>query len=341
MAPVTTHAPQSPPLARRLGSVVPIAFALVAAMGLAACGGDSGNEAPRAPEASRETKATPLGGGEVIAFERSVPGAEERDLYAVGLDGGEPMLLRSSGSYPHWSPDGSHLAFGACLDPPDCTTAVALLERSTGNVRGFSMSDPDLFTACAIWAPSGRELACEGLSETAPTLNGVYSIRASDGKGLVRITRNPGGVDIPLAYSPDGSRLLFDRTEPSRAGPTNALFVTTIRGGRPHRITPWGYTDDFASWSPDGRAIVFGTDGSLYRVSPEGRSLAEIILETPEGSPALDAFDVSFSPDGQRIVFSVASPAPGIYTARPDGSDVERLTSGQDHHANWSAAPSS
>jgi hypothetical protein len=82
--------------------------------------------------------------------------------------------------------------------------------------------------------------------------------RASDGKGLTRITTNPRGADIPLAYSPDGSHLLLDRADPAREGSTNhALFVTPIGGGDARRITPWGLTDDYASWSPDGRTIVF------------------------------------------------------------------------------------
>lgn len=294
--------------------------------------------------ASGTTETTKLGVGELIAFDRVVPGAEERDLYAVGPDGGEPRLLRSPGEYPHWSPDGSELAFLACLNPPDCTTAVALLDRATGDVHGFSMPDPDIYTPCAIWAPSGRELACEGTSEGDPTRNGVYTIRASDGKGLTRITRNPGGIDSPLAYSPDGSNLLLSRIDPSRGGSADqALFVTPISGGQPQRITPWGYTDDYANWSPDGLTKVFGTNGYLYRVSPDGQGLAKITLEMPDGSSAANAFDVSFSPDGQRIVFSFGSPAPGIYTARLDGSDVKQLTTSptEDHHANWGAASGS
>ena len=61
----------------------------------------------------------------------------------------------------------------------------------------------------------------------------------------------------------------------------------------------------------------------------------------PDGSSAETAFDVGFSPDGQKIVFSLGSPAPGIYQAGLDGSEVERLTTGEDHHANWGAAPAS
>jgi Tol biopolymer transport system component len=250
-------------------------------------------------------------------------------------------LVRSPGGNPHWSSDGSTLAFGACLNPPDCTTGVALMERSTGEVRGFPMPDPDLFTACAIWAPSGRTLACEGNNEDG-TRNGVYTVRASDGKGLTRITRNPKGSDYPLAYSPDGSLLLIGRG-PGDESAKQALFVVPAHGGKPRRITPLGYSDDSASWSPDGRTIVFGTSGYLYRVSPDGTGLAKIAIRTPDGSVATSAFDVSFSPDGRRIVFSLGGAQPGIYLASADGSDVRQLTTSptEDHHASWGSASGS
>jgi Tol biopolymer transport system component len=302
------------------------------AMTVVACGGAAEDEGQAAPEGPTAT-ATPVEAGEVIVFERSVAGAEERDLYAVGLDGVEAALLRSASGSPHWAPDGSQLAFLACLNPPECTTEVALLERSTGEVSWFPMPDPDLFTACVVWAPSGAELACEGQSEADPTRNGAYSVPAADGQGLAQITTNPDGFDAPLAYSPDGTQLLLSREDPLRNA--SALFITPIGGGEPHRVTPWGYADDWAGWSPDGRTIVFGTDGRLYQVSPEGQGLAQIPLSLPDGTPVRSAFDVSFSPDGDTIVFSVGSPAPGIYRAQLDGSDVQRLTSGQDHHASW------
>ena len=337
---------------------VPTGTALVVAvtvLGLTGCGSASEDQERLAPTTSLSSTAAasataspaataaaaaPLGAGELIVFDQ-LAGEESRDLYAVDPSGGEPTLVRH-GEYPHWSPDGSQLSFLDCLNPPDCTTGVALIERATGKVHWFPMPDPDLFTGCALWAPSGETLACDGESESDPSRNGVYTVRASDGEGLTRVTSNPGGIDAPVAYSPDGRLLLFSRT-PADAGESSAntaLFVTSARGGKATRITPLGYTDDAAAWSPDGRSIVFETFGSLFRVRPDGTGMRKLVVATTDGTPLVHTFDVAYSPDGSSIVFSVAGAEPGLYLAHPDGSGAERLTTSptEDHHANWGVA---
>ena len=329
----------------------------ITALGLTGCGSASEDRDRPAPATSASSTsaatassspaataaaAAPLDPGELIVYDQLLAGEENRDLYAVDPNGGEPTLVRSPGEYPHWSPDGSQLSFLACLNPPDCTTGVALMERSTGRVHWFPMPDPDLFTGCALWAPSGETLACDGESESDPSRNGVYTVRVSDGQGLTRVTSNPGGVDSPVSYSPDGRLLLFSRT-PAGAGESSAktaLFVAPARGGRATRITPMGYTDDAASWSPDGRSIIFETFGSLFRVRPDGTHMRKVAVTTTDGTPLEHTFDVDYSPDGSSIVFSVAGAEPGLYLAHPDGSGAERLTTSptEDHHANWGVA---
>ena len=111
----------STPPRSRFGFMVPFAFALVAAMSVAGCEGDSKKNVEKpTPAVSRLTaKAiTPLGEGEFIAFERQVSEDEDPELYAVAPDGGKPRLLMKSAGFPHWSPDGSTLAFGGCLNAP-------------------------------------------------------------------------------------------------------------------------------------------------------------------------------------------------------------------------------
>ena len=120
-----------------------------------------------------------------------------------------------------------------------------------------------------------------------------------------------------MTYSPDGRLLLFDRGSGRTTNRSTPCSSRRPAAAKAHRITPWGLTDDAASWSPDGRTIVFGTDGDLYRVKPDGTGLAKIKVKTPDGSLATHAFDVSFSPDGRRIVFSLGGAEPGLYLARP------------------------
>lgn len=281
-----------------------------------------------------------------IAFERIDPATGDTDIYQVSPDGGQPHLLWTGGNSPHWSPDGRHLAFTTCLDPPVCDTAFALLDPATGSLHGFSMPDPNLFTACVVWTIDASRLACEGQGESDPNLNGIYTIRVSDGRGLTRITTISGGDDNPLDYSPDGSRLLFARVDPSRParGANQALFVATADGADVHRVTPWGFADDQASWSPNGHLVVFGAAGSLYSVHPDGAGLAKIPLHTDPGTQPVNAFDAAWSPDGTKLVFSLqpaGSLDPSIYTATPDGRHVHALTTSPagDHHANWGSTP--
>jgi Tol biopolymer transport system component len=329
------HAAESGPR-RSFSYPLRAVLVLLCAAVLGGCGSDGDSEGGGASsaESSSAASAADLPDGELVAFERAVPGAEERDLYVVGPEGGEPRLLRSPGDFPHWSADGGRLAFNACLNPPECTTAHAEIRRSTGKEQGFESSDPDLELHCPIWAPSGERLACDGYGTEDPALNGIYTVRAPDGRDVTRVTSNPGGEDAPLTWSPDGSQLLFSR-KGSRGA---ALFIVPISGAQPRRITPYVVEEDSGAWSPDGRSIVFNANGTVNRMRPDGTDRSEIPLKMPDGSPARTAFDVSLSPDGHEIVFSLGPPSPGIYRAALEGGVVQLVAKGNLHHPNWGAA---
>lgn len=75
---------------------------------------------------------------------------------------------------------------------------------------------------------TGRErLACEVFGVDDPSRKGIFSIGASDGGGLTRITSVTGGDDIPGDYSPDGESLVFFRdSNEGKAG----ILVTELDG---------------------------------------------------------------------------------------------------------------
>ena len=231
------------------------------------------------------------------------------------------------------------MAIGACADPPVCDTSAVIVDPSgTSAPKVFTMTDPnDLFTNCVVWSPDASRLACEGDGQSDPGLNGIYTISATDGSDLRRLTTNAGGIDHPIDYSPDGRQIVISRTDPSRPSTSNsALFVINADGNNPHRITPWGFNDDDGSWSPDGTQIAFEHHGKIFTIHPDGTGLTELQLAVPGG---YFAGDTSWSPDGTRILFLLGgnNRPEGIATANRDGSDVRQVTVSPtfDHMGDW------
>ena len=236
-----------------------------------------------------------------LVFAREMPNREDTATFTSRPNGTrEKRLLGGASGSPRWSPDGKEIALLACINPPDCTTAAAIVDPATGNVlRWFPSPDPKLFMGCNVWSSSGTRLACESFGEPRARRNGIYSLRSSDGKGLRRVTANPGGDDLPGDYGPGGKRIVFLRIDPDRSkGRDQALFIRPVdRSRQARRVTPWGLSDEAGSWSPNGRRILFAGSGALYTVQVSGSGAARRISLPRKGA----AFDPSWSPNGQRI----------------------------------------
>jgi Tol biopolymer transport system component len=286
-----------------------------------------------------------------IAFSRFDPDLGDTVTYIVNPDGSKLQAIFPGEvtGQPHWSPDGTLLAFLSPDDNPcpPCAASTVILNPDTGSFRVLSPTDPNLGIGCSVWSPDAKRFACEAGSDDG-SLNGMYTIRTSDGRGLTQITSNPEGDDIPIDYSPNGKRIVFGRTDPNGPrGRNQALFVVNVNGSGLRRITPWGFSDDDGSWSPDGTEIVFEHFGSLFVVHPDGTGLLKIPLQTRSTTTAFTAFDVAWSPDGTNLVFSLNVQGPrgsvqeGIGTANADGSNVQMITTSptRDHKADWGPHP--
>jgi Tol biopolymer transport system component len=276
-----------------------------------------------------------------IAFGRLDRAIDGHHVFTADPDGSdERQLLRGDAESPFWSPDASRILVTVFR-------ADAAARPATLNPNGSALMLLDnpaaMDIGCSAWSPDGTRLLCHGSSEEHPELNGLYTLRASDGGGLVRLTDNPfDQADIAGDYSPDGARIAFTRQRPGRTVPKGAVFVANADGTGLRQITPFGVPDhdEVPKWSPDGTQILFGSvpeklvvvrpDGTgMRKISPRTRGKAGIEKLTnkllkqcrkkssKEGGCKERAakrartkttaigFDPGWSPDGKRIVFSL------------------------------------
>lgn len=150
------------------------------------------------------------------------------------------------------------------------------------------------------------------------------------GLPLAQVTGGPEWDGAPV-FSPDGSRILFERAELGSGVVSLAsdLYLTGLGGGVAVQVTD-GARDREAVFSPDGRQIVFVRSypdaagrlepGDLYSVRPSGERLARL-TRTPgrETRP-------HFSRAG--IVFSRRSAEGGLWrilAMNRDGTEPRRL----------------
>ena len=287
-----------------------------------------------------------------IAFARATPDRENDRTYTANADGTDVRELLpgfTSGS-PHWSPDGRSVAVISGLGapcPPTCTGNTVIIDPTDGSYRVLpSRGFPAVSTFCSIWSPDATHFLCDGENDDNSAVNGIYTIRSSDGGGLTRITDSDGMTDSPMAWSPDGSKIAFGRFDQGNCTKRSAVYVVNLDGTDLHRITPWGFCDGEGSWSPDGSKIAFvKPDGSIFTVHPDGTGLAQLPLATHSRS---FAGDVAWSPDGAQMVFILTlqtgahSFVTGLGTANADGTNVRQITVSPtlDHQADWGRVPS-
>ncbi len=298
--------------------------------------------------------ASPRGGNGQIAFARFDASLGDQVSYTINPDGTHEQQVPTpqvTAELPRWSPDGTRLAL-LC-----CDSVAFILNPDTGSSVSLPNTDPDLFYGCNVWSPDGSQLACEA-GFIDPSRQGIYTIRSSDGGGLTQVTSNPGGDDIPDSYSPDGKRIAFTR---QNADGSQTLDTVKLDGTGLRQLTPTGMDIEFGTgaWSPQGNEILFSARASegvyrtLWLVHSDGSGLHQLAIGGCGGSfsdpNGRACFDPTWSPDGQKIAFSLFDAATGerdIWTVNVDGTGLFQVTHGDsallfegDEAPNWGTHP--
>ena len=123
--------------------------------------------------------------------------------------------------------------------------------------------------------------------------------------------------------SVDRSQLLVGSFEPTGSRET-PLWTLPLPTGSPRRLGDILTTN--ASWSPDGKQMVFIKGADLYLANADGTAPHRLV--SARGS----AFAASFSPDGSRIRFSLQDQmntnAASLWEVRADGSNLHQMLAG-------------
>lgn len=163
---------------------------------------------------------------------------------------------------------------------------------------------------------------------------GLYTI-GFDGRGMKRVT---SGQDEAPAWSPDGTRLAFSRTQ--NRGRSYEIYVVSATGARRHAIT---HADGYAqspSWAPDGSRIVFSASGGRFGQSNDPSCAPNLWVVRPDGSGlrrlVRGGVEPAYSPDGRHIAFvrPDARDRPWLYIVESSGRDLRRIGLGA--HPSWS-----
>lgn len=162
-------------------------------------------------------------GGRRIAFIRGL-GPIPR-VYVMNLHtGGRRAVAR--GYTVAWSPDGKWLAISRIVD----NRAAIFLVHPSG--RDLHRLTPTSIAADAPnWSPDGHKLTftlINNLQGPASTWSSDIAVIAKNGTGLTRMTHNHPGQDTSPAWSPSGSKIVFDRTTFKSGLFVDRLYVINV-----------------------------------------------------------------------------------------------------------------
>ena len=231
--------------------------------------------------------------GKRIVFESNASGPYE--IWVMNADGsGQAKLTHRSGFeafQPSWSPDGAHIVFSSCGEPlgfPGYCDIDVMNADGTGVHR---LVGGHRYHLRPEYSPNGNRIVFS--SDRKGLISALWAVR-SDGSKLKRLTPPHLEAFWP-DWAPNGKRVLFTDNCCRRGS-----NVRTVRagGGGVKRITHFGARladRAFASYSPDGRRIVF------------------FYSRTCSGSPCGDVFTMAANGSRRhRVPTGVKTPDPGL-----------------------------
>jgi len=258
-------------------------------------------------------------------------------LVEVGNRPPSPLGARSTPLSVVWSPDGAKLAFFALTIDATASPTTAARELYVVGADGSGLrrldSRPtrsafDAFEAGGLaWAPDARHLAYS----VAPAARdgSDVAIVGLDGSAPIQVTSS--GDARPIAWSPDGDRLLY-----GRSGDVGNDLYTVAADGRDVRQLTIDHRAQGGTWSPDGSQILYEDD--VVGGTQQADSATWVMAWDGSGKARLGpCCSAGWSRDGRYAYLD--SGGLGLLAVPADGLGPSRPLVDLDQNSGWLLAP--
>jgi Tol biopolymer transport system component len=230
--------------------------------------------------------------GQSIAFS-----AGEGKIMRVSASGGTLHEIigpeqSGGGNHPSWSPDGNYVAF-------DTGGGSGVLGIRVISIHGgppiqvVPPSVPISRGGHPAWSPDGSRIAFSSMGS-------IMVLELGTGTVTSLYTPDGGAWARAFGWSPDGSKVSMDVGVPDSG--ESDVWILTVGGGPPARLTDFPGREGNPVWSPDGSTIAFmaGHSGNrdIWIMPAEGGKATQITFD-----PGMD-MNPRWSPDGMKLAFA-------------------------------------
>src|SRR5262249_23595653 len=189
------------------------------------------------------------------------------------------------------------------------------------------------------WSPDGTKIAFARVHDVNGNIDPEYDseifVMNADGSDQRSLTKSK--FDQFPTWSPDGTKIAFERLPTFRNPSGEGIFVMNADGSDQRAIT-----SDLGepAWSPNGLKLAVGSY-VIYLINVDGSN--RIQITQPPGD--LEDHDPAWSPDGSKIIFTRCADADGfgclgtpfyLWGVNADGSNPAKLTDTLAYTHAWS-----